>query len=223
MVKKLKGTHTETDTGTAWWSYNPAFFPSEMTDWNFIFWCMENGFSYVQSFSDLLQLVLVSWGGVWLSPLGMLATKWPIVPAPDDSGYRAFGVMRMGRENRSTRRKYAPVSLCSPQSHKTDLQLNPGCHSGKLACNHLSYGKASDLLTFSAKNCKSIWIIPELFPLTQFFTQYPYYVDRIEEYNKIKLNMTTHLVANHLNYIHIIYRRPKSTGKFKIHNLLMQT
>jgi hypothetical protein len=27
---------------------------------------------------------LDSWGGMRLSPLGMSATDWPIVPAPDD-------------------------------------------------------------------------------------------------------------------------------------------
>jgi hypothetical protein len=26
---------------------------------------------------------LVSWGGVRVSPLGMSATNWPIIPAPD--------------------------------------------------------------------------------------------------------------------------------------------
>jgi hypothetical protein len=28
--------------------------------------------------------LLISWGGVRLSPLGMSATMWPIIPAPDD-------------------------------------------------------------------------------------------------------------------------------------------
>jgi hypothetical protein len=30
------------------------------------------------------SFLLVSWGGVRLSPLGTSATNWPIVPAPDD-------------------------------------------------------------------------------------------------------------------------------------------
>jgi hypothetical protein len=31
-----------------------------------------------------ISIFLVSWGGVRLSPLGTLATNWPIVPVPDD-------------------------------------------------------------------------------------------------------------------------------------------
>jgi hypothetical protein len=38
---------------------------------------------------------------------------WPIVPAPDDD-YGAVGGMRIGKGNRSTRRKPAPVPLCPP-------------------------------------------------------------------------------------------------------------
>jgi hypothetical protein len=55
----------------------------------------------------------VSWGGVRLSPLGTSATIWPIVSAPDDDDdeYEAVGGMRIGRGNRSTRRKPAPVPL----------------------------------------------------------------------------------------------------------------
>jgi hypothetical protein len=54
--------------------------------------------------------------GVRLSTLGTAATVWPIVPAPDDydddDECGAVGGMRIGRGNRSTRRKPAPsVSL----------------------------------------------------------------------------------------------------------------
>jgi hypothetical protein len=55
---------------------------------------------------------------VRLSPLGAEVTVWPIVPAPDDDDYDdcgAIGGMRIGRGNRSTRRKFAPVLLCPPQ------------------------------------------------------------------------------------------------------------
>jgi hypothetical protein len=44
----------------------------------------------------------------------MSAAFWPIVPSPDDE-YGAFGGMRTGRRNRSTRKKSAPVPLCPPQ------------------------------------------------------------------------------------------------------------
>jgi hypothetical protein len=49
---------------------------------------------------------------VRLSPLGTPANIWPIVPAPDDE---EVGGMRVGRGNRSKRRKPASVSLRPPQ------------------------------------------------------------------------------------------------------------
>jgi hypothetical protein len=49
---------------------------------------------------------------VRLSPLGTSATNWPTLPAPDDGAFRG---MRIGRGNRSTRKKPAPVPLCPPQ------------------------------------------------------------------------------------------------------------
>jgi hypothetical protein len=55
-------------------------------------------------------------GGVQLGPLGTATTNRPIVPAPgdyDDSG--EIGGM-IGRENRSTRGKPAPVPLCLLQT-----------------------------------------------------------------------------------------------------------
>jgi hypothetical protein len=56
---------------------------------------------------------LVSRGGVRLSPLGMSATNWPIVLAQydydDECG--AVGEMRIGKGNRSTWRKPAPVPV----------------------------------------------------------------------------------------------------------------
>jgi hypothetical protein len=54
------------------------------------------------------QSYLVSWGGERLSPLGTSATNWLIVPALDDG-------TRIGRGNRSIRRKPAPVPLCPPR------------------------------------------------------------------------------------------------------------
>jgi hypothetical protein len=48
-----------------------------------------------------------------MGPLGTAATDWPIVPAPGDDG--EFGGMKIGRGNRSTRRKPAPAPLCPPQ------------------------------------------------------------------------------------------------------------
>jgi hypothetical protein len=54
-------------------------------------------------------------GGVQLGPLGTAATNRPFVPAPVD--YDEGEIVGMiGRGNRSTRRKSAPVPLCPPQT-----------------------------------------------------------------------------------------------------------
>jgi hypothetical protein len=54
-------------------------------------------------------------GGVQLGPLGTAATNRLIVPAPSDYDDGEIGGM-IGRGNQSTRRKPAPVLLCSPHS-----------------------------------------------------------------------------------------------------------
>jgi hypothetical protein len=54
-------------------------------------------------------------GGVQLGPLGTVATNRPIVSAPGDYDDGEIGGM-IGRGNRSTRRKSAPVPLCPPQT-----------------------------------------------------------------------------------------------------------
>jgi hypothetical protein len=54
--------------------------------------------------------------GVELSPL-YCGHFWPIVPDPDvgEGDCGAIGGMKIGRGNRSTRRKPAPAPLCPPQ------------------------------------------------------------------------------------------------------------
>jgi hypothetical protein len=54
-------------------------------------------------------------GGVQLGPLGTAATSRPIVPAPGDYDDGEIGGM-IDRGKRSTRRKPAPVPLCTPQT-----------------------------------------------------------------------------------------------------------
>jgi hypothetical protein len=54
-------------------------------------------------------------GGVRLVSLGTSATNWPTVPAPGDYEDEEFGGMMIGRGNRSTRRKPAPMSFYPPQ------------------------------------------------------------------------------------------------------------
>jgi hypothetical protein len=63
---------------------------------------------------DVPSLRLVV-GGVQLGPLGMVASDWPIVPAPGDYDDREFGGMKIGRGNRSTWRNLATAPLCPPQ------------------------------------------------------------------------------------------------------------
>jgi hypothetical protein len=50
-----------------------------------------------------------------MSPLGTSATEWPIVPASGDYDDGEIDGMKIGRGNRSTRRKPAPATLCPPQ------------------------------------------------------------------------------------------------------------
>jgi hypothetical protein len=56
-----------------------------------------------------------SGGGVQLDPLGTAATNSPNVPAPGDYDDGEIGGM-IGRGNRNTWRKSAPVPLCPPQT-----------------------------------------------------------------------------------------------------------
>jgi hypothetical protein len=65
-----------------------------------------------------ILIVKLNWySGRW-SPIGSTrhcGRRWPIVPAPGDYDDREIGGM-IGRGNRSTRRKPAPVLLCPPQN-----------------------------------------------------------------------------------------------------------
>jgi hypothetical protein len=54
-------------------------------------------------------------GGVQLGPLGTAATNRPIVLALGDYDVGEIGGM-IGRRNRSTRRKPAPMPFCPPQT-----------------------------------------------------------------------------------------------------------
>jgi hypothetical protein len=50
-------------------------------------------------------LIRVVGGEVQMGPFGTAATDWPIVSAPSDYDDRGFGGMKIGKGNRSTRRK----------------------------------------------------------------------------------------------------------------------
>jgi hypothetical protein len=55
-------------------------------------------------------------GGVQFGSLGTAATNRPTVPAPGDYNDGEIGGMMIGRGNRNTREKPAPVPLCPPQN-----------------------------------------------------------------------------------------------------------
>jgi hypothetical protein len=80
--------------------------------------------------------------GIQLDPLGTTATNRPIVPAPGGYDDEEIGGMTIGRGNRSTQRKPAPVPLCPPQTPHACPDANPGRRRGKPATNRLSYGTA---------------------------------------------------------------------------------
>jgi hypothetical protein len=70
----------------------------------------------------LVFLIGIVGGGVQLGPLGTVATNRPIVPAPGDYDGEICGMM-IGRGNRSTRRKPAPVPLCPPHTPHACLDV----------------------------------------------------------------------------------------------------
>jgi hypothetical protein len=65
-------------------------------------------------------------GGVQLGPLGTADTNRTIVPTPGDYDDREFGGMTIGKGNRSTRRKPAPMSLCPPKIPHNLAGCEPG-------------------------------------------------------------------------------------------------
>jgi hypothetical protein len=79
-------------------------------------------------------------GGVQLGPLGTAATDWPIVPAPGDYDDGEFSRMKIGRRNRSTRRKPAQTPATNRFSYGAAI-----CISLKFWWqNHLKRGDLLD-------------------------------------------------------------------------------
>jgi hypothetical protein len=56
-----------------------------------------------------------TWGWSAIVPTRHCGHQWPIVPSPGDYDDGEIGGM-IGRGNRSTRRKPAPMPLCPPQN-----------------------------------------------------------------------------------------------------------
>jgi hypothetical protein len=83
--------------------------------------------------------------GVGLSPLGTAAISGLLYKPQviDEGDCGAIGGIKIGRGNRSIRRKPAPAPLCPPQiPHDQTPGSNPGRRGGKPATNRLSYGAA---------------------------------------------------------------------------------
>jgi hypothetical protein len=76
---------------------------------------------FTRNMIQFLSTVIV--GRVQLGQLGTAATNRPIVPAPDDCDDGEICGM-IGRGNRSTGRKHAPVPLCPPQTPHTAWTRN---------------------------------------------------------------------------------------------------
>jgi hypothetical protein len=69
----------------------------------------------------IIIIIIIITSGVRLSLLGTAAAIGLSYQSQiiDDGDCGAIGGMKIGSENRSTRRKAAPVPLCSPKSHMT--------------------------------------------------------------------------------------------------------
>jgi hypothetical protein len=105
-------------------------------------WCFGD-LRIVEISSSTVIIFLIFIGcGVQLGPLGTAATNRPIVPAPGDYGNGEIGGMMIGRGNRSTRRKPAPVPLCSPQTPHAARTRTLDHRGGNPVTNRLNYGMA---------------------------------------------------------------------------------
>jgi hypothetical protein len=73
--------------------------------------------NFLKTFSEAMIIIFIILSGVRLSPLGIAATTGLLYQPQmiDDDDCGAIGGIKIGRGNRSTRRKPAPVPLCPPQ------------------------------------------------------------------------------------------------------------
>jgi hypothetical protein len=105
----------------------------------------------------------------------MSATNRPIVPTLDE--YRAFGEMRIGRGNRSTRRKPAPAPFCAPQIPH-ELTRTAAVRSRQItawAGRTISQAVSRWLLTAAARVRARVWqvgFVVDKVALGQVFSKY---------------------------------------------------
>jgi hypothetical protein len=77
-----------------------------------------------------------------LSPLGMSATNWPVVPAPDRCVWSSWWNGNWLGKLKYSEKPYPSATLSTTNPTWPDLGSNPAHHGGKLATNCLSYGTA---------------------------------------------------------------------------------
>jgi hypothetical protein len=90
--------------------------------------------------------------------------------------------MMISKGNRSTRRKPAPVPICSPQTPHACPDANPGHGGGKPATNRLSYSTASTLRCFY----NLCFLLSFLFVIISKYTNYFFFCDFRERNTWIK-------------------------------------
>jgi hypothetical protein len=78
------------------------------------------------------------------------------VPTPVDYDDGDIGEMLIGKGNRSTWRKPAPVPHCPPQTPHAVPDANPGRRGGKPETNCLSHNMASDTHKYTL-NPTGVW------------------------------------------------------------------
>jgi hypothetical protein len=77
---------------------------------------------------NLFLLIRILGGGVHTGSTRHVGHFWPIIPAPGVCEDGEFGGMKIGRVNKSTRRKPTPEPLCPPQIPNWP---NLGANSGR--------------------------------------------------------------------------------------------
>jgi hypothetical protein len=79
------------------------------------------------------------------------------VPTLDDYDDGETGGMMIGKGNRSTWRKPAPVLLCPPQTPHSCPDANLGHHGGKPGTNHLKLQHGLILMLFILKVLATVY------------------------------------------------------------------
>jgi hypothetical protein len=91
-------------------------------------------FVVVCSFARFFLIRIVG-GGLQTGSALHIGHFRPVVPAPGDCEDGEFGGMKIGRGNRSTRRKPSPVTLCPPQIPLDQTRVALHAYFAMLLCS----------------------------------------------------------------------------------------